>query len=197
MNDEVEIPDGGSDSMPARRGAAVASPLLGLGSAVLAFTPVGYQLVPSPVAVVLLGLSALGLVCGIVGLYGAWKEPGAHTEPTSRILAARRYVACVNPDGVVALLGQVVAGIPSVPGAACRGRPGMFDDVVVGETHDQQRGRFDAALAMCRDCDAQAACAAALPPGGRLDSVGRCAGRPGSGRAAARGAVPRGLTTPS
>lgn len=79
MNDEVKIPDSSNDSMPARRGPAVASPLLGIGGAVLTLTPVAAPLALSPVvaAVVLLGLPVLGLVCGIGGLFGAWKAPAA------------------------------------------------------------------------------------------------------------------------
>lgn len=79
MNDEVKIPDGGNDSMPARRGVAVASPFLGIGGAALTLTPVAAPLALSPVvaAVVLVGLPVLGLVCGTVGLFGAWKAPAA------------------------------------------------------------------------------------------------------------------------
>lgn len=38
----------------------------------------------------------------------------------------------VDPDGVVRLLCKVLAGVPHLPGAACRGRYELFDEVARG-----------------------------------------------------------------
>ena len=42
------------------------------------------------------------------------------------------------------LIGAILAGIPSVPGAACRGRYGLFDDRIDGETREQHHQRYTA-----------------------------------------------------
>ncbi|HSL07756.1 MAG TPA: hypothetical protein VK887_07220 [Pseudonocardiaceae bacterium] len=70
----------------------------------------------------------------------------------------------MDPDGTVRLLGVILAGAPSLPGAACRGRWELFDDVPGRdpERHAQQRQRLELAAGLCRTCAAWPACPAAL-----------------------------------
>jgi hypothetical protein len=80
---------------------------------------------------------------------------------------------------LLAYLADRYPPIPALPDAACRGRDPMFDDKLPGESAAEQRARWDAALAVCRGCPAQAACRKLLDahPPGRWSGVGVQAGR--------------------
>jgi hypothetical protein len=64
---------------------------------------------------------------------------------------------------VIRLLCEILRGTVPLPGAACRARPGLFDDQRAGETTEEHGDRLNAALRLCRGCPARLACAAALP----------------------------------
>jgi hypothetical protein len=88
-------------------------------------------------------------------------------KPAAELLAAQ----------LAALLARY-GPLPDLPDAACRGRDPMFDDKLPGESAEAQRARWDAALAVCRGCPAQARCRDLLDaPGARWPGVGVMAGR--------------------
>ncbi|MGH3800184.1 MAG: hypothetical protein ACRDTD_08660 [Pseudonocardiaceae bacterium] len=66
-------------------------------------------------------------------------------------MAWRCTLRTVDPGGVVGLVGAILRGTPSLPGATCRGRYGLFDgdDKVAGETPQQ---RYQAAVTVCGRC---------------------------------------------
>lgn len=66
-------------------------------------------------------------------------------------MAWRCTLRTVDPGGVVGLVGAILRGIPSLPGATCRGRYGLFDDddKVAGETPQQRQQRYQAAVTVC------------------------------------------------
>ncbi|MCA1693422.1 MAG: WhiB family transcriptional regulator [Actinobacteria bacterium] len=76
---------------------------------------------------------------------------------------AAMHTARVNPNAAVALLSAIFTGTPSMSGAACRTRPGLFDDRRDGESADAQQQRLAVALAVCGGCPVQRECATALP----------------------------------
>jgi hypothetical protein len=63
----------------------------------------------------------------------------------------------VNPDGVVALLAEIVRGTPSLPGAACMDQYQLYDDLP-GSGPEYQRERVKRAAACCATCPVQAKC---------------------------------------
>ncbi len=88
-------------------------------------------------------------------------------------------VVGLDPDGSIRLLSAILWELPSLPGAACRERPGLFDDQLVGETRDARQERLDAAVTrLLRLSRAGGVRAAAATSRWR----GRCAGWPGAGR---------------
>jgi hypothetical protein len=71
---------------------------------------------------------------------------------------------------IYALLG------PELPGAACKGRGGLWDDIVDGETVRRRTERHEKAQAICADCPVRAACLRARfehPPPSRRRHLGR------------------------
>lgn len=67
-----------------------------------------------------------------------------------------------------------LAGIPALPGAACRGLSEPFDQPVDGETAKDTAYRHQTALSICRGCPALPACTAwveSLPPSRRPGGV--------------------------
>ena len=88
----------------------------------------------------------------------------------------RRTLGAMNPDGAAELLAAILTGAPSLPGAACRRRAGLFDDRHPGESAEQQRHRFEAAAAVCARCPAQPACRSAVSTS-RHSGVGVQGGR--------------------
>ncbi|MGH3896793.1 MAG: hypothetical protein ACRDTA_00785 [Pseudonocardiaceae bacterium] len=78
-----------------------------------------------------------------------------------------------GPDGTVRLIGAILRGTPSLPGAACIGRHELFDDVAQ-EDPATRRERLDAAAELSRspDLPAISSClyslrGATAPNGGR------------------------------
>lgn len=63
----------------------------------------------------------------------------------------------MDPDGVARLVGVILAGAPSLPGAACRGRYDLFDEVPDRdpERHLLQRQRLELAAELCCGCPAR------------------------------------------
>ncbi len=68
----------------------------------------------------------------------------------------------VDPDGTIKLVGAILRGTPSLPGAACRGRHELFDEIPgqpnrrgVAEILAQRR---TAAAALCSQCPVRARC---------------------------------------
>jgi hypothetical protein len=66
----------------------------------------------------------------------------------------------VDPDGVIRLVGAILRGTPSLPGAACRGRYELHDEIPgqptrrgVAEILQQRR---TAAAALCQRCPVRA-----------------------------------------
>jgi hypothetical protein len=63
----------------------------------------------------------------------------------------------VNPDGVIALLAEIVRGTPSLPGAACVDQYQLYDELP-GSGPEYQRERVKRAAACCAGCPVQAKC---------------------------------------
>jgi hypothetical protein len=66
---------------------------------------------------------------------------------------------------------------PELPGAACKGRGGLWDDIVDGETVGQRTERHEQAKAICADCAVRAACLRARFENPRLLGAGIWGGR--------------------
>jgi transcription factor WhiB len=66
---------------------------------------------------------------------------------------------------------------PELPGAACKGRGGLWDDIVDGETTGQRTERHEKAQAICAACPARAACLRARFEHPRLLGAGIWGGR--------------------
>ncbi|MGH4012208.1 MAG: hypothetical protein ACRDTH_29285 [Pseudonocardiaceae bacterium] len=67
----------------------------------------------------------------------------------------------MDPDGTVRLLGVILAGAPSLPGAVCRGRYDLFDEVPAGRGPERalaEQERLQAAARVCGGCRARFAC---------------------------------------
>lgn len=64
----------------------------------------------------------------------------------------------LNPEGSVRLLSAILWELPALPRAACRDRPGLFDERRDGETREQQGERLKDAVAVCRRCPELAVC---------------------------------------
>lgn len=62
-------------------------------------------------------------------------------------------------DVLATMLGALV-GAPALPGARCRGRSHLFDDIAEGELRDVMDARHQQALGLCRTCPALASCSA-------------------------------------
>ncbi len=62
----------------------------------------------------------------------------------------------MDPDGVVRLVGVILRDTPHLPGAACRGRFELFDDVA-REDPALRAARLRAAAALCLGCPARPA----------------------------------------
>ncbi|OBK91482.1 hypothetical protein [Mycolicibacter sinensis] len=58
-----------------------------------------------------------------------------------------------DPEGAVQLLSAILAGVPALPGAACRDRLETFDAAASGD-----REAAEAAVEICRACPAFVAC---------------------------------------
>ena len=50
------------------------------------------------------------------------------------------------------LMAELAAGIPALPGAACKGRGELFDPIERTEHGDDARYRHQAALRLCASC---------------------------------------------
>ncbi len=79
-----------------------------------------------------------------------------------------------------------LAGVPSLPGARCRGRPHLFDPPAADEAAEATAARHAQAVGLCQRCPARDACEAwfvRLKPARR--PLGVIAGRvnPGKPRA--------------
>jgi len=61
-------------------------------------------------------------------------------------------------DPVIAMLSAVLAGVPSLPGAKCRGRGHLFDAPAKGELTETTAARHQQALQLCRTCPALGSC---------------------------------------
>lgn len=73
----------------------------------------------------------------------------------------------LDPEGVVRLLSAILWELPSLPAAACRDRPGLFDARLPDETPVQRAQRLESAVAVCRGCSEMAVCEQLpLPPRG-------------------------------
>jgi hypothetical protein len=70
----------------------------------------------------------------------------------------------VNPDGVVALLAEIVRGAPSLPGAACMDQHELYDELP-GCGPEYQRERVERAAACCATCPVQAKCPTVVTSG--------------------------------
>lgn len=60
----------------------------------------------------------------------------------------------MNPDGVVALLAEILTDLPRLPNAACVGRHALYDPVT-GNGHQQRRQeqiRLAEAARVCAGC---------------------------------------------
>ncbi|MGH3777296.1 MAG: hypothetical protein ACRDRR_16470 [Pseudonocardiaceae bacterium] len=62
-----------------------------------------------------------------------------------------------NPDGTIRLVGLILRGTPHLPGAVCRGRSGLFDEVAWEDAALRAERRREAA-ALCRSCPTRPAC---------------------------------------
>ena len=91
-----------------------------------------------------------------------------------------------TPDWI-ALIGAVLDGVPNLTGAACSGRPDVFDSAPHSEPSDVTGTRYAAALAVCHDCPCLTQCRAWVddtPPTKRPSGVvaGRAPAIPSVGR---------------
>ncbi len=50
----------------------------------------------------------------------------------------------VDPDGTVRLVGAILCGTPSLPGAACRGRHELYDEIP-GQSREARAQRCELA----------------------------------------------------
>ncbi|MGH3802136.1 MAG: hypothetical protein ACRDTD_18775 [Pseudonocardiaceae bacterium] len=66
----------------------------------------------------------------------------------------------MDPDGVVRLLEAILFDLPRLPGAACRGRFDLFDEVA---REDPALRAERAAAALCLGCPARPACPQSPP----------------------------------
>lgn len=82
----------------------------------------------------------------------------------------------LDPEGTTRLLSRILWELPSLPLAACRERPGLFDDRLPGETPEQRAERLEAAVTVCRRCPELTVCEQLPMPRG-WHSVGVQAGR--------------------
>lgn len=76
---------------------------------------------------------------------------------------------------------QVLLG-PELPGAACKGRGGLWDDCADGESPSQRAGRHEHAIEICGTCPVRAACLRARFENPRLLGAGVWGGRHFSSR---------------
>jgi hypothetical protein len=67
-------------------------------------------------------------------------------------MSARRDAT--RDGGCVELLAAILAGVPALPGAACRGHAGLFDAAADGDRDAAQE-----AAEICRRCPVLEACA--------------------------------------
>ncbi|WP_018180379.1 hypothetical protein [Jongsikchunia kroppenstedtii] len=63
-----------------------------------------------------------------------------------------------DADGWIALVGQILAGVPLLPGAACLGRSELFDEPEPDDEPALISYRHRAAEKICATCPARAAC---------------------------------------
>lgn len=83
------------------------------------------------------------------------------------VLGGIMAVVTLNPEGSIRLLSAILWELPALPLAACRDRPGEFDERHVGESRERQAQRLDVAVAVCRGCPELAVCEGLpLPRGG-------------------------------
>jgi hypothetical protein len=62
-----------------------------------------------------------------------------------------------DPDGVVALIAEIVRGAPNLAGASCVGQHELYDESP-GSGPEYQRERIKRAAACCGGCPVQAKC---------------------------------------
>ncbi|WP_328856360.1 WhiB family transcriptional regulator [Williamsia herbipolensis] len=88
----------------------------------------------------------------------------------------------------ISLLARIFDELPALPGAACAGRPDLFDPADTRETAESVASRYRAAAAVCASCPALTQCRAwadslnrhrrpAGVVGGRIPDPGPPAGR--------------------
>ncbi|WP_168698775.1 WhiB family transcriptional regulator [Gordonia paraffinivorans] len=63
-----------------------------------------------------------------------------------------------NEPGLLPLLAEVLEGTADLSGAACAGRPELFDEAAVGEDVQTARYRHRAAVRICSTCPALDRC---------------------------------------
>ncbi len=85
-------------------------------------------------------------------------RPAPGTEP--RKTRPRPRPRPPEPIYLPEFLAALAAAVPPLPGAACRGRPELFDPAEPDEGPDTLDDRHTAALALCKACPALTPCAA-------------------------------------
>lgn len=107
----------------------------------------------------------------------------------------------MDPEGTIQLLTEIVRGVPSLPGAACRGRHELYDELPAGRGPERaaaEQERVAAAVMVCCGCPARSACPESLWPAARrvgTPAWGRTWGRMLSGAAIGGYAPQPGATT--
>lgn len=76
-------------------------------------------------------------------------------------LARTRSAALpLDPEGSIRLLKRVLAGVPMLPDAACRGQHELFDPPSRDESRFDAAERHEIATDICRQCPVLAECRA-------------------------------------
>ena len=70
----------------------------------------------------------------------------------------------MNPDGVVALLAEIIRGTPSLPGAACVDQYQLYDELP-GRGPEYERKRIKRAAACCGGSPGRAKCPTVVTSG--------------------------------
>ncbi len=118
-------------------------------------------------------LPAAGRFHPLGGVPASWRRsarpPGPRGPPTTRPRgdvthrSAPGTLATVDREATIRLLCEILRGTAALPGAACRGCSGIFDDQLAGETIEEHDDRQNAALRVCRGWSARLASAGTLP----------------------------------